>query len=76
MICYECKQKELKSEVHELDSITTCMYVNRFYDSDGNYHVHDPNASATYYRCSNGHRFTSQEIHRNCPVSVCNWGVS
>lgn len=37
--------------------ITTDMGVSAHYDDEGRLHYHDPNHSASFYLCRNGHEF-------------------
>ena len=57
MICKQCKAEDKTSRVMVLYSSTTAMACTPYYDEQGFYHKHDPNRIATYYACTNGHKF-------------------
>lgn len=69
MKCPECVQAGLRSRVYIGPSSTTCMGTSAFYDENGVLHIHDPNTTATSYRCSNGHGWF-EKSRRSC--RACN----
>lgn len=71
MKCKECTKKGIKSNVFIGQSSTTLMSHIPFYDYNGKYHNHDPNAITTLYSCSNGHDW-SESSHSEC---WCGWGT-
>lgn len=69
VICKECQKAGLQSRVFVVGSSMTLAYTAPFYDEKGNRHVHDPNATATSYRCDNGHEW-SESSRSSC---WCGW---
>ena len=63
MKCPECVAEGKKSRVTVGMGYQTAMYCAPFYDEEGRFHNHDPNATTTGYTCSNGHRW--QETTRS-----------
>jgi hypothetical protein len=62
MICEECKEQGLKSNVYpNAYSVRTAMCANNYYDSEGKYHHHDANSTTQGYNCSNGHQWSVVE---------------
>lgn len=71
MKCPVCKLNDLESCVYSHGGSVTAMYCQSYYDSGGNYHVHDSNERTFMYSCSHGHRW--KEISNNrCPS--CDFG--
>ena len=56
-ICKFCAAEGKKSKITVKGKVTQLMCINRFYDEDGKYHVHDPNLIWTSYYCSAGHEW-------------------
>lgn len=71
MKCPKCVEDGERSTLTGGVGTTTLMYAAPFYDEDGNYHDHNPNATTTSYQCSRGHRITVT-THRRC--GSCDWG--
>lgn len=72
MICDKCKEEGLKSTVWPGSTMSTAMSINRYYDEDGNYHLHDGNVSSSSFSCSNGHSWSVKTKSR-CPSVQCKW---
>jgi hypothetical protein len=79
MKCNECVIQELTSKVWILeeegyygvqtDDGIIYLQQGKFWDEDGNWHVHDPNEYKTVYKCSNGHIWTKIDF----PDCWCEW---
>jgi hypothetical protein len=69
MICKECQNQGLKSQVHPGIGMRTLMGWSPYYDENGKFHSHDPNTITTDYKCSNGHSWEEQS-HITC---WCGW---
>lgn len=55
MKCPVCIKEGTTSTVQSLGGTRTLMGWTSYYDEEGNPHDHDPNATSSDYRCSNGH---------------------
>jgi len=66
MKCPKCVAEGSKSQVRVLNSSTTCLAGDQYYDEEGRHHWHDPNTTFTEYRCSLGHNFAERTKHRTC----------
>lgn len=66
MKCPECIKENKKSNVHIGYGTRTLMCVDRYYDENGLYHIHDLNDHSQNYYCSNGHNWFENTI-RECP---------
>lgn len=74
MKCGKCVEAGLKSTLFdEGPGATTLMLSSSFWDEEGVYHQHNPNIASTYYRCSNGHRFSISR-KRGCGAEGCDYG--
>ena len=69
MICPECQKEGKKSKVYHQGYSATSMGYTPYYDENGKYHNHDPNATEAGYKCSNGHLW-SEKIKKKC---WCGW---
>jgi len=69
MKCPVCEKKGLKSTVYPCCSTATLLWNEPYYDEDGKYHDHDPNAVTTDYHCSNGHRWIEWHYYK----CWCGW---
>lgn len=71
MRCPECEAEGTYSVVYDGPRWVTAMCVERYWDEDGRYHLHNPNTVAVSYECSQGHRWTAKD-----PAGVCwcGWG--
>lgn len=65
VICEQCKTYGQKSTVRNEGGSCTSMGIDRFYDEEGAYHVHDPNVMRMSYRCSRGHHW-EQRVEAAC----------
>lgn len=73
MKCEKCVAAGLKSTVYApRGGFTTCMGWSAFYDEDGVYHRHDPNAHSETWQCSNGHRW-NRTYYDLCSAPQCGW---
>lgn len=72
MKCQKCVEAGEKSTVYVGGSISTCMAGPEFYDEEGRFHDHDPNAHTTAYTCSRGHdwRVTTYEKCPSCDYNA------
>lgn len=71
MKCPVCKLNDSESCVYPQGGSITAMYCPPYYDTVGQYHVHDSNVRTFGYSCSHGHRWN--EISSNsCPS--CDFG--
>lgn len=68
--CPVCEEKGTESRVFPLGHSSTLMGSSPFYDETGVYHSHDPNATTSSYRCSNGHIWNVKS-YNSCPA--CEW---
>jgi len=68
MRCPECLEAGERSKVFSGAEVATLMSVTNFYDEDGAWHHHDPNAYTTHFRCSRDH---SWESSRKKECSAC-----
>jgi len=59
--CPKCVEEGKKSKIQIGATRRTAMGVHKYYDEDGNFHLHDPNTSTTFCTCSNGHNFQIEE---------------
>lgn len=66
MICPVCKKEGKKSRITIGESSCTLMNPMSYYDEDGRFHSHDPNAVTTNHSCSNGHKF-QYGFFKSCP---------
>lgn len=57
-------------KIWSMGAMSTCMGYNNYYDSEGNYHSHDPNRHEYNWRCSNGHTWS---VSRYNPCGVCDY---
>ena len=74
VICQQCRNLGQRSKVYMPGcSFTTLMADEHYYDEDGNYHHHDPNASTLQYRCNRGHSWT-EVSYGECPSCDYNKG--
>lgn len=72
-ICPTCKVLGLKSQLIEIfNGYGSLGQSNTYYDEEGKYHYHNPNASITVYRCSVGHE-SKYYKHNGC--SICNYST-
>lgn len=72
MKCPECQSQDMVSVVRRLGPrISTLMMVDTYWDEDGKMHIHDPNRTVDWFRCSNGHEW-SKQVNR-CPAKDCEW---
>lgn len=69
MICKECQTQGLKSLVYINPGATTLSCPRSYYDEDGNYHLHDPNSTIYYLRCSKGHEWKMKDYNK----CWCGW---
>ena len=69
VICPQCKEAGLKSEVYPGAGRTTLMGWQPYYDEEGKYHSHDPNTTTIHFQCSNGHSWIEKK-HNSC---WCGW---
>lgn len=67
MKCPECVEANERSRVYSQGTFFYAMGVSRFWDEDGERHVHDPNHPTTSYKCSNGHYWSETKRNR-CPT--------
>lgn len=70
MKCPWCVKEDKRSTLTPLASFRTAMGWEPYYDEDGRYHTHDPNAGAPRFMCSRGHDFLATYY----PCNSCNWG--
>ncbi len=70
MICEECKRAGLESNVYEGVCSSTLMGIDRYYDKEKKYHIHNANVIIQSYKCSNGHYF---DVKRK-DFCWCGWG--
>jgi hypothetical protein len=70
MICPKCKELNQKSTVSVGMSYTHTVYINQFYDEEGNWHGHHPSTS-TNMRCSKGHDIA---VTSNNKCDHCDFG--
>ncbi len=61
--CRECVATGKRSTVTGGAPMSTLLGTSRYWDKEGNQHIHDPNVTATEYSCSNGHKWTERN-HR------------
>lgn len=71
MKCPVCLQMGEKSKVFSRWSSSTCMGSQKYWDEDGNLHIHDPNRTTAQYSCSNGHIWNVDSWH-GCPSCQMN----
>jgi hypothetical protein len=69
VLCPECQAAGLKSTVTSDGGGVTLMAYQPFWDEQGRRHNHDPNATQTRYRCSNGHHWQTR-VFKTC---WCGW---
>lgn len=67
MICPECKEQELKSNVFPHGGTKTLMYCQPYYDENGIYHHHDRNVVTNSFSCTNNHQWTTRR-YDYCPA--------
>lgn len=72
MTCPECKRLGLTSTIKQLDSHTTLLAINRFFDDAGREHRHNQSATHKQMVCSNGHAL-KVTTYCVCPCIPCNW---
>lgn len=73
MECKQCRSESKEWEkIHPTGSRRTMMGVERFWDKQGDYHVHDRNTVTRGFRCSEGHRWESKSKDGLC---WCGWGA-
>jgi hypothetical protein len=70
--CPECLVGHWESAVIVQRTYTSTMLATSFYDKTDELHVHDPNILTTWYACTRGHRWTTQETIV-CPNIGCIW---
>lgn len=75
MKCEKCIEEGKKSTVMDRGGMTTCMGTHAYYDEDGVYHFHDPNAHIGNYECSNGHSW-SVKTYFKCRVKGCGYNAA
>lgn len=68
MRCKICVEQGLKSTFYPGTAHSTLLGGDfNYYDSDGNYHMHDPNTITQEFSCSNGHRYLESRKQK-CPT--------
>lgn len=72
MKCKKCVKVGLRSRLKIGMSSSTAMGFEHYYDEEGDYHYHDPNATTTSYYCSKGHRGTVK-VAPHC--GSCDYGA-
>lgn len=79
-ICQECKAAGTKSRVSEIQTVTTWLACDRFWDEEGRQHFHDPTDRRDWFKCSNGHAFPSPEdpdsLKVSCGCTVLSYRVA
>lgn len=70
VVCPECASNDERSTVQPLAVARTLMAHYPFYDKDGDFHNHDPNYTAEFFKCSRGHEFSVRIL------CACGWPVS
>ena len=71
--CPTCQKEKRTSTVREVEvcAVNLVYYiVDRFWDSEGRYHVHNPETHSFPYECSNGHTWAEDYP---CPSCWCGW---
>lgn len=69
MKCPKCiEEGQLSTVIPNPGTMSTGMCVEEYWDEQGKYHWHDPNAHYTICKCSNGHRLIRYDSTRceNC----------
>lgn len=66
MKCAQCIAEGKTSRIMPHGGSSTLMGFSPYYDEEGAYHSHDPNAITGSYSCSNGHEW-SESSYRACP---------
>ncbi len=78
MICFQCKNQNMKSRIiHESNHLSMICGKRwpQYYDEDGNWHTHDPNTETKRFVCTNGHvtyqkKYLSPLCHS---YQICDW---
>ena len=72
MICEKCKEQGLNSVIFvAFWGSTTAMGYQTYYDENGQYHSHNPNATTKMAHCSNQHKM---KILSNTKCPSCDYG--
>ena len=66
MMCPVCVAHGQRSKVTPLGGTVTLMASRPWYDEEGVYHRHDPNAHVMQFSCSNDHAWR-ETSHWSCP---------
>jgi len=72
LLCPGCVEEGLKSTVSHETRAHYLMAWRPYWDEEGDYHVHDPNSHASWFRCSNGHVWPIPNL---CPAEDCDFNV-
>jgi hypothetical protein len=73
MRCPSCVKDEMTSELHVKRVEPVAGTLQRYYDPDGNLHVHDETIYRDVFTCSNGHNWMVAQKSR-CPCQIgCAW---
>lgn len=67
MKCPECVKEGKTSRVYPKGRQVTLLGYHSYFDEAGVYHDHDPNRVTDFYRCSNGHEYTTKSMV-TCPA--------
>lgn len=73
MKCPHCVRDNLKSTLTVKKAEPIAGEVTRFWDEEGNLHVHDETNYRDVFSCSNGHNWMTEQKSR-CPCQIgCVW---
>lgn len=76
MKCPHCVREEKTSELVIKRAEPTAGEVKRYWDAEGNLHVHDDTIYRDVFACSNGHNWMVEQKSR-CPCQIgCAWNES
>jgi len=76
MRCPHCIKEDRASELHVKKADPIAGAVSRFWDKDGNLHVHDETVYRDVFSCTNGHAWMVEQKSR-CPCQIgCEWNNS
>lgn len=73
MKCPHCIKNETKSTLSVKKGVPISGEVTRYWDEDGNLHVHDETIYVDVFSCSNNHHWVTEQKSR-CPCQIgCAW---
>lgn len=73
MKCPHCVREEKKSTLSVQKASPIEGRVSRYWDEEGNLHVHDDTVYRDVFQCSSGHTWMTEQKSR-CPCQIgCPW---